>query len=113
MCFLFYNNMSGQNTIVYSYDSAGNRTQRDTTSTNVAMSPAVDRNGVLEASYDLPSTGDFDKYDPSTGQYDGQWVWKKSVSTYGYYHDIVGLDWLKYRLRSKYNDSVLALDGWL
>ncbi|MCR5017299.1 MAG: hypothetical protein K6A64_00695 [Bacteroidales bacterium] len=53
--------------------------------------------------------GDFDKYDPSTGQYDGQWVWKKSVSTYGYYHNIVGLDWLKYRSRSKYNDSVLSI----
>lgn len=51
----------GQNVIHYSYDSAGNRTQRDTTSTNVAMSPAVDRTVVLEASYDLPSTGDFGK----------------------------------------------------
>lgn len=51
--------LSAQNMIHYSYDSAGNRTQRDTTSTNVAMSPAVDRTVVLEASYDLPSTGDF------------------------------------------------------
>lgn len=37
--------LSGQNVIYYTYDSAGNRTQRDTTSTNVAMLPTVDYNG--------------------------------------------------------------------
>lgn len=41
--------LSAQNVIHYSYDSAGNRTQRDTTSTDVAMRPTVDWNGVLEA----------------------------------------------------------------
>lgn len=37
----------GQNVIHYSYDSAGNRTQRDTTSTIVALLPVVDNNGQL------------------------------------------------------------------
>ena len=39
--------LSGQNVIYYTYDSAGNRTQRDTTSTIVALLPVVDNNGQL------------------------------------------------------------------
>lgn len=39
--------LSAQNVIHYSYDSAGNRTQRDTTSTIVALMPVVDNNGQL------------------------------------------------------------------
>lgn len=45
--------LSGQNVIHYSYDSAGNRTQRDTTSTYVAMLSTVDWNVVLEASQNM------------------------------------------------------------
>ncbi len=48
---LLFFQLSGQNVIHYSYDSAGNRNQRDTTSTNVTVLSTVDWNGVLEASH--------------------------------------------------------------
>ena len=50
---LFSIPLFGQNIIHYSYDSAGNRTQRDTTSTYVAMLSTVDWNVVLEASQNM------------------------------------------------------------
>lgn len=43
----------GQNVILYSYDSAGNRTHRDTTSTNVALLSAVGSNTLPKVSIDL------------------------------------------------------------
>ena len=52
----------GQNVILYSYDSAGHRTPRDTTSTNIVLSPSADggvtladRNATLAANIGLPS----------------------------------------------------------
>ena len=42
-----FTQLLAQNPIYYSYDSAGNRTQRDTTSTIVALLPVVDNNGQL------------------------------------------------------------------
>jgi hypothetical protein len=51
--FVFAVQALAQATVVYSYDSAGNRTQRDTTSTYVAMLSTVDWNVVLEASQNM------------------------------------------------------------
>ncbi|MCR5018642.1 MAG: hypothetical protein K6A64_07600 [Bacteroidales bacterium] len=51
--FVFAVQALAQATVVYSYDSAGNRTQRDTTSTNVAMLPTESWNVMPIVSNDL------------------------------------------------------------
>ena len=51
-------------------------------------------------------SADFDKYDHTTGKYDGQWVW---IDKYGNdVNAIIGFDWLNYRSSKLYNSSVLS-----
>ena len=48
--------LSAQNVVHYSYDSVGNRIQRDTTSTNVTMLTAAEDDAILAASVNRPAS---------------------------------------------------------
>ena len=54
-----FTQLLAQNTIHYSYDSAGNRTQRDTTTTNVAILPTERWNVMPIVSNDQPFAATF------------------------------------------------------
>ncbi len=56
---LLFFQLSGQNVIHYSYDSVGNRTQRDTTSSYVAMLPTKSWIVMPIMSNDLPFAATF------------------------------------------------------
>ncbi|MCR5018539.1 MAG: hypothetical protein K6A64_07070 [Bacteroidales bacterium] len=50
----------------------------------------------------------FDTYDETTGEYNGQWVYSIKKSTYGYINPIIDVDWLNYGTQKQYNESILS-----